>query len=170
MKQGNQKVTHSWRWANGVPIRDGEDALLVNWLEIVITNAKGKVTYRNSFITDLPLDANSVGDLAAAGRARWKIENETFNVLKTKGYHLEHNFGHGKKNLSAVLATLNLIAFAIHTAVEIADENWKLARKMAGTRLRFFNHIQALTTFYLFESWQQLIGTIAFKTPPPAQT
>ena len=28
------------------------------------------------------------------------IENEAFNVLKTKGYNLEHNFGHGQRNLS----------------------------------------------------------------------
>ena len=40
------------------------------------------------------------------GRARWKSENETNNVLKTKGYHLEHNFGHGKENLCALLATM----------------------------------------------------------------
>ena len=35
---------------------------------------------------------------AACGWARWKIENETFNVLKNNGYNPEHNFGHGKQN------------------------------------------------------------------------
>ena len=80
----------------GVPIRDGKDALDVNWLEIVIRDCNDKITYRNSFITDLPVDADTAENLAAAGRARWKIENETFNTLKTKGYNLEHNFGHGK--------------------------------------------------------------------------
>ena len=48
-----------------------------------------------------------------------KIENEGFNVLKTKGYNLEHNFGHGKRNLSMVLAILNLLAFACHTVCEL---------------------------------------------------
>ena len=81
----------------GLPIRDGKDALEVNWLEITIRDSNRKITYRNSFITDLPVDADNVEHLAAAGRARWKIENETFNTLKTKGYNLEHNFGHGKK-------------------------------------------------------------------------
>ena len=38
------------------------------------------VTYRNSFITDLPVGRDNVAELAACGRARWKIENETFNV------------------------------------------------------------------------------------------
>ncbi len=45
------------------------------------------------------------------GRARWKIENETFNTLKNQGYHFEHNYGHGKKNLPVVLAMVMLLAF-----------------------------------------------------------
>ena len=35
-----------------------------------------------------------------------KIENENNNVLKNHGYHLEHNFGHGKAHLSNVLFTV----------------------------------------------------------------
>ena len=98
----------------------------------------------------VPVDADNVENLAAAGRARWKIENETFNTLKTKGYNLEHNFGHGKNNLSAVLATLNLIAFAIHLAAELADKTWKAAIDVAGSRVRFFNNLRALTAYLLF--------------------
>ena len=106
LKRGKARVTHTYRWMEGVPLRDGDDAMTVNWLEIAIADAKGNGTYRNSFITDLPVNADNVVDLAAAGRARWKIENETFNVLKTKGYNLEHNFGHGKENLAAVLGAI----------------------------------------------------------------
>jgi hypothetical protein len=88
-----------------VPLRATDDAILVNWFSIEILNAKGKRTYYNSFVTDLAIAAGTVAELAACGRARWKIENETFNVLKTKGYNLEHNFGHGKKTLASVLVT-----------------------------------------------------------------
>ena len=63
-------------------------------------NPRGETTYRNSFVTDLPVGPDPVVELAACGRARWKIENETFNVLKNQGYNLEHSFGHGKQNLS----------------------------------------------------------------------
>jgi hypothetical protein len=77
--------------------------------------------------TDLPVGPDNVAELAAGGRARWKIENETFNVLKTKGYNIEHNFGHGKRHLAAILVTLNLLAFAIHTVCDIADELWRAA-------------------------------------------
>ena len=167
VKRGKKLFTCTWRWTPGLPIRDGKDALEVNWLEIVIRDSSGKTTYRNSFITDLPVDADSVEDLAAAGRARWKIESETFNTLKTKGYNLEHNFGHGKNNLSAVLATLNLIAFAIRLAAELADQAWKTAIDVAGARVRFFNILRALTAYILFPSWDSLLETLAFKVPPP---
>jgi hypothetical protein len=61
-------------------------------------------------------------------RARWKIENEMFNVLKNKGYNLEHSFGHGKQSLAAILVSLNLLAFAIHTVCDVGDDLWRTAR------------------------------------------
>jgi hypothetical protein len=82
----------------------------------------------DSFVTDLAVGADNVVELAACGRARWKIENETFNVLKNKGYNLEHCFGHGKHNLAAILVSLNLLAFAFHTVCDIGDELWRGAR------------------------------------------
>jgi hypothetical protein len=101
--------------------------MAVNWFSIEVQNAKGKRTYSNSFVTDLPVTANTVAELAACGRARWKIENETFNVLKTTGYNLEHNFGHGKETLASVLVTLNLLAFAFHTAAYLGVLAWRTA-------------------------------------------
>ena len=110
-----KRTTTTYRWLNAVPLRATDDAILVNWFSIETFNAKGKRTYYNSFVTDLAITRDTVAELAG-GRARWKIENETFNVLKTNGYNLEHNFGHGKKTLASILVTLNLLAFAFHTA------------------------------------------------------
>ena len=141
--------------------------MAVNWFEIEIADAAGKVTYRNSFVTDLDITHQNVGELSDCGRARWKIENETFNVLKTKGYNLEHSFGHGKKNLSAVLVALNLLAFAAHTLCEIMDDLWRLARQKPGSRSQFFNMIAAATTFLIFPSWDDFLQTIAFVKAPP---
>jgi len=89
--QPGKRATHVYRWLAGVPMRDSKDAITVNWFSVEIFNAKGKRTYYNSFLTDLPVSADTVAELAACGRARWKIENETFNVLKTNGDNLEHN-------------------------------------------------------------------------------
>jgi hypothetical protein len=167
VKRGKTRSLFRYRWINGVPLRDGEDGLLVNWFEIEIVNPDGEVTYRNSFVTDLPVGPHNVAELAACGRARWKIENETFNVLKTKGYNIEHSFGHGKRHLAAILLTLNLLAFAMHTICDIADDLWRAARQKLGSRSQFFSNLAAITTFLIFPSWQDLLQTLAFQKPPP---
>ena len=168
-KRGREWLVYRYRWLCDVPLRDGADAMTVNWLSIEITNAAGKITYRNSFVTDLPVDRDSVAELAACGRARWKIENESFNTLKTKGYNLEHNFGHGHDNLSAVLATLNLLAFAFHTVAELAEDLWRRAAQAQGRRTRFFEALRSITVFLLFPSWTDLLETLAFARAPPPQ-
>ena len=66
--QGERFVIHRYRWLENVPLRDGHDALFVNWLEIEIVDASGKVTYRNSFVTDLPVNECNVAESAACGR------------------------------------------------------------------------------------------------------
>jgi hypothetical protein len=122
--------------------------------------------YGNSFITDLLIDRDTVVELAACGRARWKIENESFNTLKTKGYNLEHNFGHGTQHLSAVLAILNLLAFAFHTVADLTYDLWSQAINKAGARSRFFEHLRSITVFLVFPSWHSLLTTLAFAKPP----
>lgn len=165
---GRKRFTHRFRWMTGVPLRDTKDALTVNWFEIEIRNAAGEVTYRNSYITDLRVNRANVAHHAASGRSRWKVENETFNVLKTSGYHLEHNYGHGKKNLSALLVTFNLLAFAFHTVCDHAEATWRMARAKAGSRAQFFARLIAATSFLIFPDWEDLALTLAFAKPPPA--
>jgi hypothetical protein len=156
-----KRTTTIYRWLSAVPIRASDDALLVNWFSIEIFNHSGKRNYHNSFLTDLPVTAGTVAELAACGRARWKIENETFNVLKTNGYHLEHNFGHGKETLAAVLVTLNLLAFAFHTAARLAVLAWRQAVIARGATYRFFEHLRTVTAYVVFENWDHLLRSIA---------
>lgn len=168
VKRGARFVTHRYRWLEDVPLRDGADAMMVNWLEIEIADHSGKVTYRNSFVTDLPVTRQTVAELAVCGRARWKIENENVNTLKTKGYNLEHNFGHGKEHLAALLAAMNLIAFAMHTVADLVDEAWKAARAAVGARRRFFEDLRAITTYLVFPAWGELVETLRTGRAPPA--
>ncbi len=167
VKRGKQHATHRCRWLEGVPLREGKDALIVNWFEMEIVDPKGKTSYRNSWVTSLPVGADTVVEMADCGRARWKIENETFNVLKNNGYNLEHNFGHGKHHLASVLVSLNLIAFAMHTVCDIADELWRKARQKLGPRYNFFNKLGGVTAFLIFPSWEDLLLTLAFAKAPP---
>jgi hypothetical protein len=160
VKRG-KRTTTVYRWLADVPLRDSADALKVNWFSVEMFDAKGKRTYHNSLVTDLPVTAGNVAELAACGRARWKIENETFNVLKCGGYNLEHNFGHGKDTLASVLVVLNLLAFAYHTVAALAVSAWRAAVVAKGATYRFFEHLRTITTYVVFQDWAHLLRSIA---------
>ncbi len=66
------KETFRYRWIEAVPIRDGEDALLVNWIGFEILDAKGKLKYSMAWVTSLPVSKDNVAEIVACGRARWK--------------------------------------------------------------------------------------------------
>ena len=78
-------------------------------------------------------------------------------MLKTKGYHVEHNFGHGKQCLAAFLLSLNLLAFLCHTVLEWGDDHYALLRRVLARRQTFFEDIRALTRYMVFDSWQHLM-------------
>lgn len=155
---GKTHEIDTYRFVNQVPLRDSEDALNVNWCELTTTLSDGKVIYKNAFATNFEISKDNVIEIVADGRSRWKVENENNNVLKTKGYHLEHNFGHGKKHLSSLLLTFNLLAFLFHTVLEITDKKYKRIRDDLPTRKTFFDDIRALTRYIYFDSWDSLLN------------
>lgn len=158
---------YSFRYVNQIPIRDAQPALNVNWCELILTReADGKLLYRNTFITNHELTDDTVPLVVKAGRCRWKTENENHNVLKTKGYHLEHNFGHGHDHLASTLLTLNLLAFLFHTVLHLVDLAYQQIRLKRGTRKGFFQDILCLTKFLLFDSWQHLIDFMLSDSSP----
>ena len=154
---GKEHLKLTYQYANGVPLKDGEDALLVNWAQLTTTNEEGAVTFRNSFVSNHEITRENVVAFIQAGRTRWKIENENNNTLKTKGYHFEHNFGHGKDNLSETLLSLNIFSFLLHTMLEIFDNKYRLIRETLPRRKDFFNDVRALTRYICFDSWNQLL-------------
>ncbi len=167
VRKGKTHETHRYRFIAQVPVRDGDDAVLVNWIGFEIFDAKGVVKYRTALVTSLPVAKDNVADIVACGRARWKIENETFNVLKNHGYELEHNFGHGENYLAMTLAALNMLAFAWHTALDLVDPPWRRAREAAGTRKSFFAELVTMTGLVVFPSWPELLEALATFTLPP---
>jgi len=169
MKQWNQnsREVYRYRYVNGIPLRDSQPAIHVNWCELILTReSDGKILYQNAFCTSHELTAQSVPLVTTAGRCRWKTENENHNVLKTKGYHLEHNFGHGQNHLAACLLTLNLLAFLFHTVLHLTDSDYQQIRQKRGTRKGFFQDILSLTKYLLFDSWQSLIEFMLYGSPP----
>jgi len=155
---GKRCMIDTYRFLNGLPLRDGDDALQVNWCEIVTTDKDtDEVLYKNTFVTNLKITKKNVKKIARAGRTRWKIENENNNVLKNRGYHLEHNFGHGKDNLSALLFGMNILAFLLHNVLDMLDEQYQFVRSVLPSRITFFNHIRALTCYLYFDNWERLM-------------
>ena len=158
-RHGRVTEVSIYRFMNDVLLQDGKQARSVNWVEMTVLNAKtGEQLYYNTFITNHRLSAENVAQVAQAGRARWKIENENNNVLKTKGYHLEHNFGHGKQYLAATMLSLNLLAFLFHTVLEWSDESYALLRQVLVRRQTFFEDMRALTRYMVFASWPHLMA------------
>tara|TARA_A100001391_G_C5069226_1_gene277895 strand:+ start:450 stop:1787 length:1338 start_codon:yes stop_codon:yes gene_type:complete len=157
-RHGKQRYTDTYRFINDVPIRDGDDALKVSWCELSTLRHGSQEPTRKAFVTHHRITAENVAEIVACGRARWKVENENNNDLKTQGYHLEHNFGHGSQHLSALLVTMNLLAHLFHTVLEISDERYRAIREALPRRTTFFDDLRALTRYLYFESWGALLA------------
>jgi hypothetical protein len=166
---GQRREIDTYRYAQAIPLRDGDDALWVNWCELTTTDESGNPLYHNTFATSLALNERNVLEVVEAGRSRWKIENENNNTLKTKGYHFEHNYGHGQQYLSAVLASLIVLAFLVHTVLEWTDDQYQLLRQKLPSRQRLFSDIRTLTSYLCFENWGALMTFMlqSFEPAPP---
>jgi hypothetical protein len=157
-RKGKSIEIYSYRFVNQIPLREQEPSLLVNWCELTVRNSvDNSEVYRNAFVTNHALNIDNVAEVVEAGRCRWKTENENHNVLKTKGYNLEHNFGHGKKHLSSTLLSLNVLAFLFHTVLHLIDSSYQEIRRKRGTRRGFFQDIISLSKYFIFDSWEHLI-------------
>jgi hypothetical protein len=155
----HKKRTHHYEWYNQVPLNGTKDADMVNFFEYSIV-VDGQRTYHNTWVTDIIVTENNVAQLVKGGRAKWKIENETFNTLKNQGYHIEHNYGHGKKNLSNTFYLLNVLAFLIHQILELTDLLYQQCRKKFSARKEYWNQLRCTFRILLFQSWEHMLKLI----------
>ncbi len=77
---GKRAEIDTYRFINQVPLKDGDDALQVNWCELTTGLDDGTIIYRNSFVTNIELSDDNIIEVVTAGRARWKNENN--NIRK----------------------------------------------------------------------------------------
>jgi hypothetical protein len=154
---GRYAEIHTYRCANKLHLNGDPAALEVNWCELTITREDtGAVLYKNAFVTDFEVSDTTIEAIVRDGRARWKVENENNNVLKTKGYHIEHNFGHGHQHLASLLLSLNLLAFLFHTILDLVNEQYRAIRQKLGRRRTFFQDLEALLRYFTFETWDEV--------------
>jgi len=154
---------HRFKFINGVPLNETHFDCEVNFLEFWETTPKGKVIHF-TWVTDLELTSDTVYSIMKGARAHWRIENETFNTLKNQGYHFEHNFGHGKKHLSTVMAYLMLLAFLVDQIQGLSCQLFKDAVVKAKSRSRFWEQLRAKFTDFLVESWEDMY--LSYLYPP----
>jgi hypothetical protein len=148
----DEKATFVLRFVLDIPLNKSHPDLLVNYLE-QIKIVDGKEHILCTWITDLNLDENNCYDVMRGGRARWKIENETFNTLKTQGYHLEHNYGHGEQHLATVFSLLMMLAFFIDQIQEGSCQLFREARRRFYSRTSLWDRMRVLFTSYFIEDW-----------------
>lgn len=155
-----EKVTHHFKWVNGIAINDSHPDCLVNVLEYWEINAKGKVQHW-VWVTDIKLTANNVYQVMKGGRARHKIENETFNTLKNQGYQFEHNFGHGKKHLSTVFAYLMMLAFFVDQLQQLGCKTFDKALVRLKTKKNLWERKRGMFVNLLIDSLDDLWNALA---------
>ena len=158
----NKKESIELQFHNGIPLNDSNHDLVVNFIDCVIRDKKGRVTHF-SWITDLLVTQDNVYALARAGRARWHIENETFNTLKNQGYQFEHNFGHGYKNLSHVFGLLMFLAFLIDQVQQRCCGLFQEALQRAKRKIRFWEKLRMYVLEFYVDSWGGLLSAMGKK-------
>lgn len=147
------------RIVRSVPVRE-DGAVRVTFVEVWERDKAGTATYHNSWVTDLEVTAKNVAEIVRVGRAKWKVENEQFNVQKNGGYHLEHNYGHGKQHLSAVFYYLNVVAYLTHVILARGDQLLQQCRARISRREEMWNVIRTMMNFVVWESWRQMLEYI----------
>lgn len=153
--------TRKFRFINKVPLNDASSMdFSVNfsecWETIEWTNTKGvkKVEKKHfSWVTDIPVTKSNVLKVMQGGRCRWKVENETFNTLKNGGYEFEHNYGHGKKNLSMNSAVLMFLAFMTDQILQMGNHLVKKAIKVYERISTLIDYMRSLYRLEHIKNW-----------------
>jgi len=158
-------VKHQFRFINQVPLNQSNQDLLVNFVEYWETKKDGTLRVQHFWwITDFMVTADNVFRIMRGGRARWKIDakRETFNTLKNQGYHFEHNFGHGEKNLSVVFALLMMLAFWVDQVQQSACRLFRAVLEKESSRRGLWEHVRALFHSLDFDSMESIYRALLY--------
>jgi len=153
-------VEHRYTWTNHLCLNEGALDVNINFLQYEEIRPDGQLTTW-TWVTNLPLTKRTVERVMRAGRSRWKIENETFNTLKNQGYHFEHNYGHGVKNLATNLALLMFLAFLVDQIQQRCCKTFQRLRKGLGAKTKLWEALRSAFQMLTFPSMENLFRHIA---------
>lgn len=101
-------IIQEYRWMNDLSYTDDQGRTWTfHALQLVETTADGTTT-TFAWITDLPVDRDTVVTIAQGGRKRWRIENQGFNRQKNSGLNLEHVYSIDPNKLKAYYYLLQI--------------------------------------------------------------
>jgi hypothetical protein len=155
-------TTHQFKYINQVPINYSNFEVLVNFIEYRETTKKGGKQYF-CWITSHTVTEQNVFQLMKGGRARWSIENETFNTLKNLGYHFERNYGHGYKNLNTIFAMLMMLAFFIDQIQSLCCRTFQAAKHKVKRISYLWEKLRHIFQEFLINTWEELFNYIINK-------
>ena len=144
------RITHRFRILDEVPLNQSNLDLEVTFVEYWEVGPKG--TKHFAWVTDLTVTPDNVYRIMRGGRARWRIENETFNTLKNQGYHLEHNYGLGKNHLAGVFATLMMLAFLVDQSLQHGCQLFQATWAKAGSKRELWDSLRSAFRCFLFDT------------------
>jgi len=151
---------HVFHFINGLALNKSNPDLLVNVLEY------GEITENGirywSWVTDFTLSRANVYIIMRGGRARWKIENETFNTLKNQGYHFGHNYGLGKKHLSAVFVNLMMLAFLVDQIQQVSCPLFQAAWRKMGTKRALWEKMRSQFECFELKSMMSVYEAVIY--------
>lgn len=156
------EVTREIAFVNGLPLNQSNQDLLVNALQYYEYGPDGEPTKKFTWVTDLTITRENAECLVRGGRARWKIENETFNTLKNQGYHFEHNYGHGKMNLSVVFAMLMMLAFLVNQVEQSCCPLFNAVLKKFRTKRALWDNVRSHFRHFIFSSMRHLYEVMLY--------
>ena len=163
----SEGTLRQYRYINNISLNASHPDLLVNFLEYTeFRDGFAQEVYHNTWVTDIELHQDNVYQIMKGGRVRWKVENETFNTLKNQGYNLEHNYGHGKKHLSTILAMLMMLQFLIDQVQEVACPLFKAARGRFPSRIQLWSFLRSRFFEHFLPSWEVLWKSIIYGFKP----
>ena len=157
------EVLHQFHFVNGIALNKSSPDVKVNFIEYRQTDAKGR-ELNFSWVTNITVSTINVMKIMRGARARWKIENDTFNTLKNLGYNFEHNYGHGKKYLSTVFCLLMMLAFLIDQIQEICCTLYNKCRAFCHTYRGLWEEMRTLFRRVTMNDWESFYLIISSET------
>jgi hypothetical protein len=151
-------LVHRFRFVNDMPLNGSRTDVRVNFIEY--WEISQDQVQHFSWVTDLRVSKRNVDTLMRGGRARWKIENETFNTRKNQGDNFEHNYGHGEQNLSVVFAMLMMLAFLVDQTQQLCCALFRAVWAKFGSKRLLWERMRALFYDYRLDSMRELLAAL----------